>query len=55
VRVEGHRVAVGDWAKVHPGGAAAIRNHLGEEVSSLMKHMGHSAHAWAVVHSLKIA
>lgn len=53
VRVEGHVLDVARWAHVHPGGIAALRNHAGEDVTDLMTHIHHSAHAWAVVHSLK--
>lgn len=53
VRVEGHVLDVTEWAKVHPGSEAALRNHNGEDVTDLMHHIGHSPHAWAVVHSLK--
>ncbi len=53
VYVEGHLLHVKEWAKVHPGGEHALRNHHGEDVTDLMKHIHHSPHAWAVVHSLK--
>lgn len=52
VRVEGRVVDVTAFAAVHPGGEAVLRAHQGEEVTELMRHIGHSAHAWAVVHSL---
>jgi monoamine oxidase len=53
--VEGWTLDVAAWARVHPGGEAALRNHLGEDVTALLHHVGHSDHAWAVVHSLKTA
>lgn len=53
VVVEGHEIDVERWAAVHPGGRHAIANHVGEDVTSLMRQFGHSPHAWAVVHSLK--
>ena len=55
VTVEGWTLDVAEWMRVHPGGEAALRNHLGEDVTALMHHVGHSEHAWAVVHSLKRA
>ena len=55
VVIEGFEIDVSKWFEVHPGGRHAIENHLGEDVGELMKHIGHSAHAWAVVHSLKIS
>jgi len=53
VYVEGRAINVADWMDVHPGGRAALENHMEEDVTQLMKHMNHSDHAWAVVHSLK--
>lgn len=51
--VEGREVDVSKWKKVHPGGSGAISNYEGEDLTSLVSHIGHSPHAWAVVHSLK--
>jgi hypothetical protein len=51
--VAGHELDVTAFAAVHPGGAAALRNHAGEDVGALMAHIGHSDHAWAVAHALK--
>lgn len=53
VRVEGHFVDVREWMGRHPGGVGPLQNHLGEDVTDLMSHVGHSDHAWATVHSLK--
>lgn len=53
VFVEGYPIDTTIWAKVHPGGAMALKAHEGEDVTHLMRHIQHSAHAWAVVHSLK--
>lgn len=53
VYVEGARVDVRDFAAVHPGGVSALENHIGEHLDDYMMHVGHSPHAWAVVHSLK--
>lgn len=53
VRVEGHFLDVEQWMMRHPGGIEPLRNHIGEDVTALMDHVGHSDHAWAVVHSLK--
>lgn len=53
VMVEGWPLDVTAWSTVHPGGALALRNHLREDVTPLMRHVQHSARAWAVVHSLK--
>jgi len=53
VYVEGRRMDVCGFAKVHPGGAAALRNHGGEHLDEYMMHVGHSPYAWAIVHSLK--
>lgn len=53
VQVDGRALDVSAWQKVHPGGVAPLRNHLGEDVGALMAHFGHSDHAWAVAHALK--
>lgn len=53
VFVEGRPLDVSKWSAVHPGGSAALKNHKNEDVTQLMHHMGHSAHAWAIVHALK--
>ena len=53
VHVEGAALDAARWAAVHPGGAGALAAHAGEDVTELMRHVGHSAHAWAVAHSLK--
>lgn len=53
VRVEGRVLDVAAFAASHPGGEAALRNHLGEDVGALLAHVGHSEEAWAVVHALK--
>ena len=53
VRVEGRVLDVAAFVAVHPGGEAALRNHLGEDVGALLAHVGHSEDAWAVVHALK--
>jgi hypothetical protein len=54
VVVDGWVLDVRRWKRVHPGSAAAIENHLGENVSDLFRHILHSHNAWATVHSLKI-
>lgn len=54
VYVEGHPISVSEWSQVHPGGALALKNHMGEDVTSIFRHVGHSHHAWSIVHSLKI-
>ena len=51
--VNGRVLDVAAWARVHPGGAAPLRAHLHEDVTPLLRHLGHSDHAWAVAHSLK--
>jgi hypothetical protein len=51
--VEGWVIDVSKWKKVHPGSAAAIKNHLGENATALFNHIGHSVVARATVHSLK--
>lgn len=53
VIVEGCVVNVHEWMSRHPGGALPLQNHIGEDVTHLMTHIGHSEQAWAVVHSLK--
>ena len=50
--VEGRRVDVTDFKRVHPGSEAALLHHLGEEVDVLLVHIGHSDKAWATVFSL---
>jgi hypothetical protein len=52
--VEGRLLDVASWKHVHPGSTKAITGHLNEDVGDLLHHFGHSAHAWAVVHSLKV-
>lgn len=51
--VEGRRLNLESWAHVHPGGVGAIANHSAEDLTDLLSHVGHSRHAWAIVHSLK--
>lgn len=51
-RVLGHLL---EWSAVHPGGTRAIQNHLGEEASSLFKHIGHSDHACAILAAHQVA
>lgn len=53
VVVEGWPLDVSAWKAQHPGGVGPLANHLGEDVTELMLHVGHSADAWAAVHSLK--
>lgn len=53
VHVEGLPIDVTQWMDRHPGGREALKNHLHEDVTMLMKQIHHSTHAWAVVHSLK--
>lgn len=53
VTVEGQQLDVTKWSRVHPGGKMALLNHKDEDVTQLMRHIGHSSHAWAIVHSLK--
>lgn len=53
VYVEGVPIDVSKWIERHPGGFFALKNHLDEDVTLLMKQIRHSPHAWAVVHSLK--
>lgn len=52
VLVEGRSIPVNEWMAVHPGGSAPLQNHLGEDVTELMRQMDHSDHAWAVAFSL---
>ena len=52
-RVEGREIDVTQWRNVHPGGKSAIQSYEGEDMTRLISHIGHSKHAWAVVHSLK--
>lgn len=51
---EGWVLDVSAWCRAHPGSSKAIRNHLGEDISELHAHIGHSDDALAVIHSLKI-
>ena len=53
VYVEGLRLDVRAFADVHPGGIAALREHVGEHLDDYMLQFDHSPHAWAVVRSLK--
>lgn len=52
--VEGWVIDVTKWKVVHPGSRKAIENHIGEEVTDLFNHIGHSEVARATVHSLKV-
>lgn len=52
VRIEGRTVDVDAWMERHPGGIAPLQNHLGEDVTDLMRDRGHSAHAWACARAL---
>jgi len=53
VVLDGWIIDVAKWKKVHPGSAAALTNHLGEDVNDLFNHIGHSEVARATAHSLK--
>jgi monoamine oxidase len=53
--VDGCVVNVTKWMHVHPGGKGAISNYKGQDLSGLLSHIGHSTHAWAVAHSLKVS
>ena len=55
VYVEGWPVKIDTWSQRHPGGRGPLENHVGEDVTRLMLHIGHSTNAWAAVHSLKCA
>ena len=44
-----------EWSAVHPGGAAAIQNHIGHDVSEYFAHIGHSTDAMAILASLQVA
>ena len=52
--VEDRILDVTRWARVHPGSEGAIRNHLGEDVTRIFEHVGHSDHAWAIVAALQV-
>ena len=52
-RVDGRAVDVDAWCEAHPGGRAALENHAGEDLGAYMRHIGHSAEAWAFAHSMK--
>lgn len=55
IAIDGRVIDVSSWARVHPGGEAAIRNHLRDrDIHSLFKHIGHSSNAWAVVFGLQV-
>lgn len=43
------------WSSVHPGGEAAICNHIGHDVTQYFEHNGHSAGAMAMLAALQVA
>ena len=55
VVVDDRIICVDAFKRGHPGGEGALRSHLGEDVSELFRHIGHSDNAWSVVNSLQVA
>lgn len=55
VSVEGRIVDPAQFMPVHPGSAAALANHLGEDVDCFFEHNGHSPDAWNLLGSMQIA
>lgn len=53
--IEGRIVDPTRFLEAHPGGADAIRNHLGDAVDDLFAHVGHSRVAWRVLGSMQVA
>lgn len=53
--VDGRLLSATSWADRHPGGAAALAAHAGENVSELMRLIGHSPIAWRTVAALQHA
>lgn len=54
VRLYGWDVPVASFADAHPGGAAAIEQHLGTEATQAFEHIGHSPNAYAIVYALAL-
>lgn len=52
---EGRILDVVAFAEVHPGGRHAIMNHLGEDISALFRHIGHSENATAILAGMQVA
>ena len=44
-----------EWETGHPGGALPIQRHVGEDVTLLFQHIGHSDNAWAVAAARQVA
>jgi hypothetical protein len=53
VVVDDRIVSVDAFMQGHPGGDAPLRDHMGEDVSELFRHIGHSHNAWSVVFNLQ--
>jgi len=51
---DGRIVDVGTWFKVHPGSAAAILQHLGEDVTELFKAMAHPRYVLGFIFALQV-
>lgn len=51
---DGRLLDVAAWAKVHPGGEAAIKGHLGEDVTALWQSILHSRSALGLIFALQV-
>lgn len=55
--IDGRILDVSGWARSHPGGESAIRNHMhgkDPDAHDVFSHIGHSGNAWAVIFGLQV-
>ena len=52
--LNGRMLRVSRWKHVHPGGASAIANHKGEDVSDLFSAMMHPDYAYGFLFALQV-
>lgn len=51
---DGRILDVGEWAKAHPGSEAAVRAHLGEDVTELWESVMHPRYALGIIFALQV-
>ena len=51
---DGRLLEVGKWAKAHPGGEAAVKAHLGQDVTELWDFIMHPRYALGIVFALQV-
>ena len=42
------------WKNVHPGSSAAIEKRMGQDISSVFRHINHTDESWATVYALQM-